>query len=138
MRYRESHISDQDLLLTADGELADRRAAEVRAHLSACWACRARMKDLEDTIADFVHAHQDDLEGRPPSPDGPRALLRARLAEMAAGPPPPVNVRAWGLVAAAAVLVFAGFLIQSRYFAPRPSDLEPDPRFTPGVALLVA
>src|SRR5689334_24133854 len=100
MRDKETHISDQDLLLTADGELSDRRAAEVRAHLSACWACRARMKDLESTIADFVQAHQHDLEGRMPSPDGPRALLRARLAEEAAGPRPSVNFRIWGAVAA--------------------------------------
>ena len=141
MRHQDSHISDHDLLLTADGEVSDRRTAEVRAHLSSCWACRARMKDLEDTIADFIHAHQSEVDPRLSSSEGPRALLRARLAEAAAASRPHTTALqsrwAWGALAAAG-LILGGFFIQTRYFVPGGPYLTPNPRFTPGVALPVS
>ncbi len=36
------HLTDQDLILAADGELDARRAAEVRAHLDSCAGRAAR------------------------------------------------------------------------------------------------
>jgi hypothetical protein len=78
------HLSDEELLLTADGELQSHRAAQVRAHLAACWTCRARMAEIEETIADFARAHRLVLDPQLPSSDGPRALLKAQLAELAA------------------------------------------------------
>ncbi len=78
------HLSDQELVLAADGELPTHRIAEVRAHLSACWDCRARMAGIEQTIADFARAHRQTLDCQLPPIDGPRALLRAQLAELAA------------------------------------------------------
>jgi hypothetical protein len=83
----EVHLSDQELLLAADGELATRRAAEVHAHLAACWDCRARMAEIEGTIADFARAHRQALDSQLPPIAGQRALLRAQLAELAAKPP---------------------------------------------------
>jgi hypothetical protein len=77
------HPSDQDLLLWADGEYPPQRAAELRRHLSACWTCRARMADLERTIADFVHLYHSEFDAKVSPIDGPRALLKARLAECA-------------------------------------------------------
>ncbi len=77
------HISDQELLLAADAELPDRRAAQVHAHLAACWDCRARMAEIEGTIADFARAHRQTLDSQLPSIAGPRALLRAQLTELA-------------------------------------------------------
>ncbi|MGC2153103.1 MAG: hypothetical protein WA618_13730 [Terriglobales bacterium] len=85
------HPSDQDLLLAADGELAPRRAGQVHAHLAACWDCRARMAEIEGTIADFARAHRHALDRQIPPADGPRALLRARLAQEAGAPP----ARSW-------------------------------------------
>ncbi|MGA9355359.1 MAG: hypothetical protein WBV46_16830, partial [Terriglobales bacterium] len=85
------HPSDQDLLLAADGELASRRVGDVRAHLAACWDCRARMAEIEGTIADFARAHRHALDLQIPPIDGSRALLRARLAQAAAEPP----ARSW-------------------------------------------
>src|SRR5271168_5460748 len=76
------HPSDQDLLLAADGELSTHRAAEIRDHLAACWDCRARMAQIEATIADFVRASRQALDPQLPPIAGPRALLKAQLAEL--------------------------------------------------------
>jgi hypothetical protein len=77
------HPSDQDLLLCADGELSRRRAKMVRQHLLACWNCRARMAEIERTIGDFVKVHHRSLNPQLPPSDGPRALLKMRLAAAA-------------------------------------------------------
>jgi hypothetical protein len=84
----ELHLSDQELLLAADGELTTHRAAQVNAHLAACWDCRARMAEIERTIADFARAYRQTSDPRLPPIAGPRALLRAQLAELASTPPP--------------------------------------------------
>lgn len=76
------HISDQEMIQATDGELPNRRANQVRAHLSTCSSCRARMAEIEGTIAAFVHVHLQALDSRLPSSDGPRALLRAQLSEL--------------------------------------------------------
>lgn len=86
MSESEPHPSDQDLLLAADGELSRGRAKRVRKHLDACWSCRARMREIENTIADFVHVHQRSAEAQLPSVSSSRALLKAQLAELAAKP----------------------------------------------------
>jgi hypothetical protein len=83
MEDENIHPSQQDLLLVADGEAPERRAAEVRAHLEACWQCRARMAQIEQAIVDFVQTHTNADETMLPPFAGPRALLRARLAELA-------------------------------------------------------
>jgi hypothetical protein len=82
MQKKDSHPSDQDLLRTADGELPSRRAARVRAHLAACWDCRARMADIETTITDFVRASRQAVDPKLPPIAGARALLKAQLAEL--------------------------------------------------------
>ena len=55
--------------------------------MATCWTCRTRMNEIETTIADLVHIYRDDPDRLPPSA-GPRALLKARLAELAAAPGP--------------------------------------------------
>src|SRR5271163_4426392 len=84
MRRENFHLSDEELLLAADGELRARRAAQLRAHLATCWDCRARMAEIEGTIADFARAYRQTLDPKLPQIDGPRALLRARLADLTA------------------------------------------------------
>ncbi len=84
----ESHPTDCELLLVADGELAASRTAEIRAHLAACWICRTRMAEVEQTIADFARVHRDTLDPQLPPIAGPRALLKAQLAALAAQPKP--------------------------------------------------
>jgi hypothetical protein len=83
MLSNDAHISEQELLQAADGELPDRRAGHVRAHLASCWSCRARMADIEAAIADFVRGYYQAFDSRLPSADGPRALLQAHLTELA-------------------------------------------------------
>ena len=136
--------------MTADGELSTRRAAQVHAHLAACWSCRARMAELEATISAFARAYRRTFDPRVPPVAGPRALLSARLAEL--------NSRRQGdpwrllnlisplrdaLVLAMAVMLAAAgtFLIRSSA-PPRKANLAasafdrgvlPDRSLTPGV-----
>ena len=84
MRSEGLHVSDQELLLAADGEFPSRRAAEVRSHLAACWDCRARMAEIEGAIVDFARSHRQTLDPMLPAVDGPRARLRAELAALTA------------------------------------------------------
>jgi hypothetical protein len=78
------HILEQELLLAADGELHARRATQVRAHLASCWHCRARLAEIEGTIADFTRAYRETLDPKLPPIEAPRALLRVQIAELAA------------------------------------------------------
>src|SRR5215471_19962772 len=86
MLYQESHPSDRELLMAADGEFSSRREATVRQHLASCWSCRARMQEIETAITGFVHLHHQELDSKLPPIDGPWALLRARLGVLAAEP----------------------------------------------------
>jgi hypothetical protein len=86
MNKSELHPSDQDLLLAADGELSRGRAKRVRKHLDACWLCRSRLRELENTIADFVHLYQRSAQAELPSLSARRALLKAQLTERGAKP----------------------------------------------------
>lgn len=84
MPDQDFHLSDQELVLAADGELDARRATHVRAHLAACWDCRARMAEIEATIADFARAYRQSHDSKVPPIEGPRAILKAQMAELAA------------------------------------------------------
>ena len=83
MLSEESHLSDQELLLAADGELSPREAGRVQSHLAACWACRVRKQEIETAIGEFVRLQRQDFDLRIPPADGPRALLKAQLAQHA-------------------------------------------------------
>jgi hypothetical protein len=72
--------------MTADGELSGRRTMRVRAHLVSCWDCRARMAEIEGTIADFARVYRQHFGPELPPIDGARAQLKVRLAELAAKP----------------------------------------------------
>jgi len=89
MKNHDSHFSDQQLLLHLDGELVVPEAKLVQSHLDACWKCRVRRQELENAIANFVRARQSELDTRLPPAAGPRALLKARLAELSASQPKP-------------------------------------------------
>jgi len=136
MRPRDVHLSDEEMVCAADGELSAKRAAEVQSHLAACWTCRARMGELERTIADFVRLQQ--APGSTPPPDSGRAMLKAHLAELADSLP--VTGRRYELpilaVAALAILV-AGIFLFSQTQPLVESRAIPDPRLTPGVVLPV-
>ena len=72
--------------MVADGELFSRRTAQVRAHVTACRDCRARMAEFEQTIVDFAQLYRQGLDPQVPPIAGSRALLRAQLTELAVNP----------------------------------------------------
>jgi len=78
----QPHLSDEHLLLAADGEMSSSQAQRIRAHLAECAHCRAQLREMEKATADFGRAHRETLDPRIVSGEGPRALLRIRLAEM--------------------------------------------------------
>jgi hypothetical protein len=148
MLSQESHLSDQELVLAVDGELSPARAEQVAAHLIECWPCRTRKQEMEHAIADFVHLHRGHLDPLLPSPAGPRALLKAQLAELASAPQP-WSARwsqAFGWRQAAAALLFGVFLAAGyqywvwasvpRAFRSVPVSF-PEPSLTPGAVATV-
>jgi len=80
MWNENGHPTDEELLLAADGELASGSAKALRAHLSACWHCRARMAELEAAIVEFARVHHETLDAELPPIDPSRTRLSARLS----------------------------------------------------------
>lgn len=150
MLSKEFHISDQELLLAADGELSPARLGQVVEHLQQCWSCRARKQEIEAAVIDFVRLYRDGLDPLIPPAAGPRALLKARLGELTTTPAPWwtrwLQFSAWRQVAAGvlfAALLIAGF----RYFVPviasKPARRSvplsiPEPSLTPGAIAAVS
>jgi hypothetical protein len=150
MKNADAHLSDQQLLLDVEGELSPHDENMVRAHLHACWKCRVRRQELEHAIVDFVRVYQQDLVAKIPPAAGPRALLKARIAQLAATEP---NWRSeWftvsrGLASVAAIfglLAFGMFLVRSNAVRHSSSRVQawvvsiPDSRLTPGATVLVS
>jgi hypothetical protein len=149
MKYNDSHLSDQQLLLFIDGESSAPDAKLVRTHLDACWKCRVRRQELENAIANFVRVHQSEFDAKVPPAAGPRALLKARLAQLSATQQEPsaswftVSHRfAWPLaVAACSVLGIGLFLLRlgvQRYNSSHSTVIVsvPDSALTPGATVL--
>lgn len=142
---KDRHVPHSELVAAADGELPGARASEVRAHLAACWKCRTQMKEIEDAIAQFIRVHQETMP-TPPA-DAPRALLRARLAELASQPPLTFRDRfadyfltgnrlayvGGGMALLAAVMFVVGVIQVSH----QQFRTMPDPKLTPGAVLPV-
>jgi anti-sigma factor RsiW len=145
MNHADPHLSDQQLLLDVDGELPARDEKRVRAHLESCWKCRTRRQDLERAIADFVRIQQCEPDPLLPPAAGPRALLKARLAELSAAEPRPGAGWHFVLSAAAICVVLAlgfalsRFSIGRRGFPGAQAGIVsiPDARLTPGATILV-
>jgi hypothetical protein len=150
MKDEDSHLSDQQLLLDVDGELSARDQKPVRAHLDACWKCRARRQELEKANIDFVRVHQLEFDTRIPPAAGPRALLKAQLAQLSSTEPNRHShwfvlprgyawaVALCGLLALGLFLSRSGFSLRNHS---RPSAVivsSPDSSLTPGAALLAS
>lgn len=148
MNYEASHPSDQQLLLELEGELPSNAAEQVRIHIDSCWTCRARRQELESGILEFIHAHRQEMDSKIPPIAGPRALLKARLAESS-----PTGSRSrwfafphrsgWALAVATCVLLAAALFLarsnagQRARSRPRAVIVAmPDSRLTPGAAVL--
>jgi hypothetical protein len=149
------HLTDQELLQAADGELSFHRATRVRAHLAACWDCRARMAGIEEAVTDFARAYRHILNPQWPPIAGSRAMLRTRLSELRAKPSNApwrnlfhfhLTLRVFAYICATFFVVAVGAEFFLQHFAPRgnsaliPSErgIVPDPRLTPGATRQVA
>jgi hypothetical protein len=152
MKYQDSHLTDQTLLLDIDGELSAKDEKPVHAHLEACWKCRTRRRELENAITDFVRAYRPALDPEGvdpvPPPAGARALLKARLAQLSEAEPAPLRgwffvSRVLAMAAILAGLVALGMLVpRINLERKRPAKAGivslPDSRLTPGATVLVS
>ena len=119
------HPDEEELLRFADGELASRRAGEVRRHLESCWECRAGLERLQSVIGECVRYRKEVLQAHLPAPPAPWADIRLRFAELDAEPEPvrerlarllrfPVRTASRWVPVAAALAVVCGLVYQLR------------------------
>jgi len=142
------HLSDEELLRDASGELSKRRAAEARAHLNSCWECRTRREEIESAIRDFVRASNENVNMQLPPIAGQRALLKAQLGQLSRQAKRSgwdylrvaASGRAAALVFALALLAWGGMALhqrstgrtQSSQLTYPSADVLPKPDLTPG------
>jgi hypothetical protein len=143
MLSEESHLSDQELLQAVDGELSPRDLERVESHLAACWACRVRKQEIETAIGEFVRFQRQNFDLRIPPSDGPRALLKAQLAETQRTSAQPTFWSPWFRAAAAALglLAIAYVIYQVRPTRPAAGVVAvtvPNPSLTPGATVLLS
>jgi hypothetical protein len=116
--WQSAHPEEGLLLRLLDGELAARKARQVRRHLEACWQCRAELESFEATVAECVRYRKQVLAGFLPEAPNPWQPLDRGFdrvdAELAAAPlwkrlPRLAPAWQWGVavLAAAALLVAA-------------------------------
>jgi hypothetical protein len=155
MREEHLHVADENLLLHASGELRAGPSGEIRAHLERCLQCRARLGELERTLAEFGDAHRNAWNAELPPATEPHARLTARLAELAAEERGSGWLRlAWSAlsehrqgVVFAGVVIAASLLFAMRLRGPaerwqpmsasRGQWEKPDLRLTPGATVPV-
>ena len=145
MKQPDSHLPDEQLLLDLEGELPAHRQKVVRAHLAACWTCRARRQQFEGAIGDFVQVNKREFSPGLPPAAGPRALLKARLATLAAGQRDgalTLGLKAVGAICAVLVLGIAvsRLAVRREDRTGRQAGLYsmPDARLTPGATVLLS
>jgi anti-sigma factor RsiW len=83
MKEEHLHISDEQLLLHACGEVPASRSSQIQVHLETCSQCRNRLQELQSTLAEFGEVHRNAWDAVLPPVDERRAQLRTRLAELA-------------------------------------------------------
>jgi hypothetical protein len=128
-----THVPDDRLVQALDGELSAREASAVAEHLKECWTCRARKQQLETAIADFVRLSKAEL----PPAEGPRALLKAQIHELASAGAPSGNW--WPAVAMCCALLIGGLMIGELWRQNSGVVVSvPNPRLTPGATVLMS
>jgi len=133
----DSHPSDQELLLAADGELSAARVRWLQEHVARCETCSRRKQELETGMAVFVRVRDQDLSTRFPAAVERRAELRARLAQAQVRQQ---NRQTALLVASAAcAVVLLGLVVGRPWFRGHPHYAlvvsVPNRVLTPGLAV---
>jgi len=136
-----AHIADSELIQAADGELSRRRAAEVQTHLAACWSCRARRAEIENTIAKFVQCYENERAAQIPPIEPARARLQTKLTSVATNTGSSLKDRASGLlfenrrlaysIGGLALVLIYFFAVRVDLRAPHAASI-PNSRLTPG------
>ena len=90
-----THLSDEQLLLVAGGELPWRSAGTARLHLAFCPACRARSSELKTAMDRYAHAYREIFLQYPAAKEPRHAPVYW-----------PLSTAAWIVVAALAVFVW--------------------------------
>jgi Putative zinc-finger len=150
MQRDDIHLSDETLMLAADGELSPRDAARVESHLAACWTCRTRKQEIEGAVTEFVRFYRRTLDAQTPSSEGPRALLTAKLAELSRRQSGswfsrvhgvPLNF-SWAVAGCVAVLAIALSVASTLWLGGEPvrasTLMIPDRSLTPGATVLMS
>lgn len=150
MKTTDRHLSTQELLQFADGELSIRDAVRAKSHLAACWECRGKLRQSENTISEIMDLHHRVFDPQLPPHEGPRALLKARLREMdlsTTGHRWDRFTVALGVAAVILMMLTAGVLV-ARYTAASNmkrlhasafgTSVIPNRRLTPGAARFVS
>jgi anti-sigma factor RsiW len=75
----EGHPSEDQLLLTLEGEVAAEEAARVQQHLAGCWSCKARYEEMQRGILAFVEYREKRYLPALESPSSDSSGFRARL-----------------------------------------------------------
>jgi hypothetical protein len=83
MKEENLHVTDDELLLHADGKVRSASGSRICAHLDSCPRCRARLEDLESALSEYGEAHRDIWKATLPAAANQRALLKVRLADLA-------------------------------------------------------
>src|SRR3989442_8092520 len=73
---KSEHPPREMLLLFVDGELQAKEAAQLEAHLEACWPCRVKTQKVQDAIADIIEFDDQVLTPRLNPPQGWRNFDR--------------------------------------------------------------
>lgn len=141
MKHEDPHLTDEQIVRSIDGEVSGAEKVQVRKHLHSCWKCRTRGEELAQAVSGFVQLQRNlDL----PSVSGPRALLKARLAQMPETRSKLGNQLALLTAVAACGLLVLGFVIARSGTGVRNASparvvilSTPNSRLTPGAALLV-
>lgn len=110
---KTEHPSREGLLLFVDGELQTKEAAQLEAHLEACWQCRVKTQKIQDAIADIIEFDDQVLTPRLVPPQGWRNFDRKLTELVAASGKQSFTSRFFGSL--------GRFLPSSHFFAlPRP------------------
>jgi hypothetical protein len=85
LRFRDNHLTEDQLLLFVDGEMGANAVKRCGAHIEHCWRCRARVAALQDTIRSFVTFLNEDYPRQCPPPPGQWRGFAAKLQRASAG-----------------------------------------------------
>lgn len=96
----EGHPSEDQLLLTLEGEVAAEETARVQQHLAGCWSCKARYEEMQRGILAFVEYREKRYLPALESPSSDSSGFRARVRTLAAeAPAVPFLAKMWRTLA---------------------------------------